>query len=160
VIFANRTWWHQSPASIVGLIRPPGHVGGTRGRPHSLCVGAPLLGWGTAYLGNIFSPVYVREAVACGSFVVTGHQRLNGIDTIRLVQAGFAKSNPYAITLWVDAATYLLVRTMMMTNNVGGRPLAVKIVTSYTWRPVTKARLRALRIAPVPAGFKQVSSHG
>lgn len=154
VIFANHTWWRE--------IWPKNPDAGAHGRPDLPCGIVSLSGDGQQ-LGLFFSPAGIRKDLACGAFVVTGHQRLNGIDTIRLAQQKLAHTtdSPYAITLWVDAATYLPVRTMMThIDGPYGRPLAVKIVTSYTWRPVTEARLRALHIAPVPAGFKQVPIEG
>lgn len=154
VIFANRTWWREG--------WPKNPDAGAHGRPDLPCGIVSLSGDG-AQLGLFFTPAAVRKDLACGAFVVTGHQRLNGIDTIRLAERGLAHTtlSPYAITLWVDAATYLPVRTMMThLDGPDGRPLAEKIVTSFTWRPVTDARLRALRIAPVPAGFKRVPIGG
>ena len=151
VIFANHTWWQQ--------VWPKNPDAGGSGGPELSCGIVSLSGDG-AQLGVFFTPAAVRKDLACRAFAIAGHQRLNGIDTIKLVQRGLAHTtdSPYAITLWVNAATYLPVRTLMThIDGPDGRPLAVKIVTSFTWRPVTAARLRALRIAPVPAGFKRVS---
>lgn len=154
VIFANHTWWREG--------WPKNPDAGGSGRPDLPCGIVSLSGDGQQ-LGVFFTPAGIRKDLACGAFVVTGHQHLNGIDTIRLAQQKLAHTtdSPYAITLWVDAATYLPVRTMMThIDGPDGRPLAVKIVTSYTWRPVTEARLRALHIAPIPAGFKRVPIGG
>jgi hypothetical protein len=117
----------------------------------------------------------VRRDLSSGTFVVAGHQRVGGVDAIKLVE----KSNTPivsvsgkrfrmpSLTLWVDPTTYLPVRvtTMWFSTLAGKTPLNAPVTqlasievlgTDFRWLPPTAANLANLNIT-IPRGFRQVT---
>ena len=92
---------------------------------------------------------YFKAVLACGQFRVAGQQRLDGAQTIRLVDVPSRQRGYRPQTVWVDPSTYLPV-AMEYTDYPG-----TQSHTTFEWLPPTKANLANLNV-PVPAGFKQV----
>jgi hypothetical protein len=87
-------------------------------------------------------PTAIRDEIACGAYVVAGHQVVDGVRAIKLVyRSGFGPHE----TLWVSAATYLPVRAEVISH----------ITIDYQWLHPTAANLAHLRFS-VPAGFRKV----
>ena len=84
----------------------------------------------------------IESGLRCGAFHVAGHQRVDGIDTIKLT--GIIDGRP-AFTLWVDAHTYLPVQ---LTGD--------KEVVQFRWLPPTQANLAQLT-GTIPPGFHRGS---
>jgi hypothetical protein len=100
----------------------------------------------------------IEDGLRCGVFTLAGHQRIDGIDALKLVnQEPRSGGTPWmTLTLWVDPATYLPIETQLDTH---GHPLLANIryfTVTFTWLPPTRANL-ALLSPPVPAGFRPVS---
>jgi hypothetical protein len=93
---------------------------------------------------------YFRAVLACGQFRVAGRQRLDGTETIKLVQVPSRQPWYHAETIWVDPSTY---RPVVM-EYTDGTP--VRVHTTFEWLPPTRANLAHLKV-PVPAGFTQVT---
>jgi hypothetical protein len=89
--------------------------------------------WEPADLSSV-----IESGLRCGAFHVAGHQRVDGIDTIKLT--GISDGRP-AFTLWVDARTYLPVQ---MTGD--------RAVMQFRWLPPTQANLAQLT-GTIPPGF-------
>jgi hypothetical protein len=105
------------------------------------------------------SPALIRSEIAAGNFTVDGTVKLNGRDAVKLGwthQVGPTKHSPVAVTtLWVDATTYVPLRTVTIQTitlqATGTRTLFSETVT-YQMIPATTASLKALT-PPIPAGF-------
>ena len=80
----------------------------------------------------------IESGLRCGAFQVADHQRVDGIDTIKLT--GISDGRP-AFTLWVDARTYLPVQ---MTGD--------GVAMQFRWLPPTQANLAQLT-GTIPPGF-------
>jgi hypothetical protein len=93
----------------------------------------PLSLWEPADLSSV-----IESGLRCGAFHVDGHQRVDGIDTIKLT--GISDGRP-AFTLWVDARTYLPVQ---MTGD--------RLALQFRWLPPTQANLAQLT-GTIPPGF-------
>jgi hypothetical protein len=89
--------------------------------------------WEPADLSSV-----IESGLRCGAFQVAGHQRVDGIDTIKLT--GIVDGKP-AITLWVDSRTYLPVQ---MTGD--------GVAMQFRWLPPTQANLAQLT-GTIPPGF-------
>lgn len=102
-------------------------------------------------------PSMIESGLRCGLFHLAGHQRVDGIDAIKLT--GSAETG---ITLWVDPHTYLPVQmTGKVLNVVDQRPgpkapLKYKQVATisirFRWLPPTQANLAQLT-GTIPPGF-------
>jgi hypothetical protein len=91
----------------------------------------------------------LRTAVSCGSLTVSGHQTVDGTDTIKLT------SRPGSLiseTIWVDPSTYLPVRAAVRSA-AGYSP--VQQTADFTWLQPT-AQNQAKLTVPVPGGFRKV----
>jgi hypothetical protein len=93
----------------------------------------------------------VSTALSCHLVHVTGHQRVGGVDTLRLAgTAALARQLPHQhVTLWVDSKTYLPVRLAL---NLEGNP---DWVTDFRWIPPTPAGLHMLQVQ-APGGLRHV----
>jgi hypothetical protein len=128
VIYANGTWW-TAPVHL----RKPQSVGCLQGGGIYLRPG-PGGGW----------PGFIRSQLACGAYIVAGHQVINGIDAIKLT--GGTAGSPTSTTLLVDPATY--------------RPIEVStgpMHLTFEWLPATPANLAHLQVT-VPSGYAQVKA--
>ncbi len=81
----------------------------------------------------------VEAGLRCGAFHVAGHQRVDGVDTIKLTGSSY-RGKP-TITLWVDARTYLPVQGT-----------GEGTVMQFRWLPPTQANLAQLT-GTIPPGF-------
>ena len=88
------------------------------------------------------SPIYVHSALACGGLSVAGHVRVDGTAAIRLT--GTKRLLKLPLTMYVNPATYLLVRTV-----IGG------LRQDYRWLRPTAANLAKLKVR-IPPGFHRV----
>jgi hypothetical protein len=148
VDYPARSWWRtlvQLPVFIVPASPAP------RCDPAVLPpVGAPG-NWAAA----------IRRALACGTYRVTGHQRIDGVSTIKIVsvwRAGPATWGPLASTsqtLWVDPSTYLPVQLQWTWPQGPGKPHG-SLAASFQWLAPIKANLAALHAA-IPPGFHQLA---
>ena len=80
----------------------------------------------------------IRQELSCGAFSEGGHQRVDGIDAVKLTGSD-------GVVLWIDPSTYLPVRQ-------AGPGAAV---TDFRWLQATPASLAKLKVI-IPAGFRQV----
>jgi hypothetical protein len=98
----------------------------------------------------------VESGLRCGLFHVAGHQRVEGIDAIKLT--GTADTG---ITLWVDPHTYLPVQVagnVQIVESTGKNgPVTAKatIWIHFRWLSPTRANLAQLT-GTIPSGFRQV----
>lgn len=130
VLYNSQTWWQVTLQQPV----PPANGPGVRCGPAiQVRVGTPDP-WQT----------FIHEQLSCGSFTVTGHQEVDGVDALVLT------STQGGETFWVDPQTYLPVRLVLE----GGGPGYMQ--TDFQWLPPTAANLAQLKLT-VPAGFSQVS---
>jgi hypothetical protein len=108
----------------------------------------------------------VRGLLASGKATVTGRQRIDGVDTIKIVLVtGLPPRAPkpaWRQILWVNPSTYLPVQMATLPYSGDGYPyihlrLAVgpltEAVTEFRWLPPTPANLAQLN-APIPPGFR------
>ena len=105
------------------------------------------------------SPALIRSEIASGNFTVDGTVKLNGRDAVKLGwtrQVGPTKYSPIAVTtLWVDATTYVPLRTVTIqtiTLQATGTRALTSNTATYQMIPATTATLKALT-PPIPAGF-------
>jgi hypothetical protein len=106
-------------------------------------------------------PSLIRQALSCGSYRIVGHQRLDGVDTIK-IESVFRQPPPCLAlrnhqTLWVNPSSYLPVR---IARNwwPRHRPLS-SLVGDFRWLEPNAANLANLR-APVPGGFRRIRIEG
>lgn len=115
---------------------------------------------------------YLRQALACGLFKVTGHAQVNGVETIKLTGAmtdrHFWSQLPQAegrgplrvdATLYVSPKTYLPVLVIWnnRTHYRDGRPLDGTVREDITALPPTPGNIAKANVT-VPSGFRKVPS--
>jgi hypothetical protein len=99
----------------------------------------------------------ITKALSCHVFALAGNQKVNGIDTIKLV-----RKPQYGIgeTLWVDPTSYLPVR-ITTTFQQGHKHPAIQ-TDNFRWLSPTTGNLAALHAAEkrgaIPSGFKSLPS--
>jgi hypothetical protein len=116
-------------------------------------------------------PSFIRAALDCGAATVTGHARIDGVETTVItglpttarLPAAYAKTIgatrvrvPW--TLYVNPTTYLPVRLTGSTETSGG-PAGRSVnteVTDIQWLPATTANIAQTLVA-IPAGFPRVN---
>ena len=116
-------------------------------------------------------PAFIHATLACGAATVTGHARIDGVETLEITGSVTVKLPPDQAkayrekwlwdrwTLYVNATTYLPVRLSGSESTYGG-PAPSTYSTSVTdmqWLPPTAANI-AQSLVTVPTGFQQVSS--
>ncbi len=143
VSYPTKTWWRE-------VVRfPP--KGALSAPPPPTCSEADLS----------FASASIRQALACGMFALAGHERIDGVDTIKIVEVRPPFPGVWE-TLWVDPSTYLPVRvtsgTIMgattQSPRSGERVLGQQF--DFQWLQPTPANLASLNV-PIPAGFTQVA---
>jgi hypothetical protein len=92
----------------------------------------------------------LRTEISWGALVVTGRQRVNGIDAIKLRSRA---SGPVSETVWVSPGSYLPVRVIVRLGR--GRQVTWQ-TANISWLPPTAQNLAKLTV-PIPAGFRRVS---
>ncbi|WP_027343955.1 hypothetical protein [Hamadaea tsunoensis] len=95
-------------------------------------------------------PQEIRDALTNGKAVLVGNEKVDGRDTVHLRLSGHPSATGPGVDLWVDATSYLPVRTAY----VMAKP-ATGMVLDYTWLERTDENLAALNLT-VPAGFRRV----
>ena len=115
---------------------------------------------------------FIRATLACGAANVTGHVRIDGVDTTKItgvpVTVRLSKGYAGAVRerwararwiLYVNPRTYLPVRMYGSTQTFGGpgRGTLFASVTDVRWLPPTAANT-AKALVTIPAGFHRVSS--
>ena len=115
---------------------------------------------------------YLRHALACGLFKVTGHARVNGVETIKLTGSMTDRhfwsqlphgdgSGPLQVdaTLYVNPKTYLpvLVIWYNRTHYRDGSPLDGTVREDITALPPTPGNIAKANVS-VPSGFRKVPS--
>lgn len=117
-------------------------------------------------------PAFIKASLACGAATVTGHVRINGVQTTKITgtpvtvklppgeaRAVREKQARVRWTLYVSTKTYLPVRMSGSMRTFGG-PAASTFSTSMTnvqWLRPTRANI-ARTLVTIPAGFRRVSS--
>jgi hypothetical protein len=104
------------------------------------------------------SPSYIRQQIAAGRFTVAGKAEIDGRPAIKLIIHEPADPGVRTdATLWVDAATYLPLRSVI--KSVGIRPggqLDLTTVNDMSYLAPTAANLAKVHIS-IPAGFTRES---
>jgi hypothetical protein len=115
---------------------------------------------------------YLRQALACGLFKVTGRARVNGVETIKLTGSMTDRrfwsqlphgegSGPLQVdaTLYVNPKTYLPVLVIWnnRTHYRDGRPLDGTVREDITALPPTPGNIAKANVH-VPSGFRKVPS--
>jgi len=115
---------------------------------------------------------FIHATLACGAANVTGHVRIDGVDTTKItgvpVTVRLSKGYAGAVRerwararwiLYVNPRTYLPVRMYGSTQTFGGpgRGTLFASVTDVRWLPPTAANT-AKALVTIPAGFHRVSS--
>jgi hypothetical protein len=97
----------------------------------------------------------LRSLLASRQLSVAGHQRVQGIDAIKIIM----RPPDGTITLWIDPATYLPVQLLNVprAGSVGvflgpATGALLDMQAEFRWLPATPANLARLT-APIPAGF-------
>jgi hypothetical protein len=117
-------------------------------------------------------PSFIHATIACGAATVTGHVKINGVETLRItgkaVTAKLTASEARDLrqkwvtaqwTLYVNPKTYLPVRMSSLTKWFGGPAHSTHsaVVTNMQWLPATKANI-AKALVTIPPGYHQVKS--
>ena len=122
VNYRDRTWW-RATATLKPRVPPPAQPS---------CFSPGVLPAHESWQSDI------RQELSCGAFSEGGHQRVDGIDAVKLTGSD-------GVVLWIDPSTYLPVRQ-------AGPGAAV---TDFRWLQATPASLAKLKVI-IPAGFRQV----
>jgi len=157
VTYYNRKWSRLPPGPPV---------------PASACSRTGALEMASPLVPTSDWPAFIHATLACGAATVTGHVRINGVETLKItgspvtvrLGANYAKVIHEKLlrvrwTLYVDPRTYLPVRMSGSSYSFGGpAPSALfTIVTDMRWLRPTAANI-ARTLVTIPAGFQQVSS--
>jgi hypothetical protein len=134
VDYPTRTWWSNT------IHRRAGNPGARpRGCGRSKAYIDPPIGDPAGWSAQI------HNALRCGTFRVAGHQRIGGVNTIKIVAAERHQGH---YTLWVNPSTYLPVRA----GQFG-------LIAGFQWLAPTKPNLAALHVR-VPDGFRKMHDPG
>jgi hypothetical protein len=170
----SATWQHFTIPSLDSKPAPP-RGSGTTGSSKAgsattsaepLCGTQGILGFSLTGTSADSVASCVRELLTSGTATIAGRQRIDGIDTIKIILTSrTTPSSPeptWRQTLWVNPSTYLPVRMVSLPYSSDGYPymslppLAVgpftEAVTEFQWLPPTPANLAQLN-APIPSGF-------
>ena len=145
---------------------------GPPGRPASACSPKARLSMGGPPDPTAHWSAFISATLACGAATVTGHVRIDGVETTRItgkpatvrLSPGYGHSvrERYARarwTLYVNPVTYLPVRMIGITETFGGSGGHTRFMstTDVQWLPPTRANIaRAMVI--IPPGYQRVSS--
>jgi hypothetical protein len=112
-------------------------------------------------------PAFIGATLACGAASVTGHVRIDGVETTQItgkpvtvrLSAGYGKLATekrvrVLWTLYVNPTTYLPVRISGSTQTFGGKAgnQPFTSVTEVRWLPPTRANIAQILVT-IPAGF-------
>jgi len=140
--------------------------------PASACSRTGALEMGGPQIPTSHWPAFIHATVACGAATVTGHVRIDGMQTTKITgspltvrmqgrEARAVREKWVRVqwTLYVDPKTYLPVR-MSSSNRTFGGPAPSYVFTSVTdvqWLPPTAANI-AKTLVTIPPGFRHVKS--
>ena len=139
--------------------------------PSSAC-GKAAMEMGGPAPANGDWPAFVKATLACGGAKVTGHLRINGVQTTKITgkpvtvhlsrRYGKVVHEKYARGLWtlyVNPQTYLPVRMIGVTETFGGSGGHTRFAsaTNVRWLPPTAAN-QAKALVTIPPGYHRVSS--
>jgi hypothetical protein len=140
--------------------------------PASACSITGALEMGGPPIATSHWSAFINASLACGAATVTGHVRIDGVETTKItglpvtvkMSAGQAKSvgekrARVRWALWVNRKTYLPVRMFGSTETFGGSASSTRFasVTDAQWLRPTPANIDKALVT-IPAGFHQVSS--
>lgn len=98
----------------------------------------------------------ISKALSCGLYYLSGRQQVDGVDAMTLVSRPRFGGGLFRSTIWVDPATYLPVRTSLIT--LSGPARGQRLTFDFRFLPPTKANLAemhaAIRRATLPATFR------
>jgi hypothetical protein len=141
-------------------------------RPLSACSTTGRLEMGGPPIVTHHWSDFINTALACGAATVTGHVRINGVETTKItgspvmvkLSPGYGKvvrekQARVQWTLYVNPKTYLPVRMYGSTSTFGGPAGSTRFtsVTDVQWLRPTAANI-AQTLVTIPAGFHRVSS--
>jgi hypothetical protein len=136
-------------------------------QPASACSTNEALTLGSPIPPTTHWTAFIAATLACGAASVTGHVRINGVQTTRItgrpvtvrLSPGYARAvhEQWATarwTLYVNPSTYLPVRMYGSTQTYGGSAggFTSSSVTNVTWLPATPANV-ARALVTIPPGF-------
>jgi hypothetical protein len=141
--YQNRTWWRR----IGPGVSPYAGLSACRAAEEVTLQGP----WETGY-GDLAAQL--RTALRCGQFWMAGRQRVDGVETVELKLIPSADT-PVRQTFWVDASSYLPVRSVVANYSMPG--MVWEYQTDYRWLPPTAANVAEVHVT-IPAGFAQVAA--
>ena len=94
-------------------------------------------------------PIPIRQLLACGAFVIAGHDDIGGVEAVKLTETGHG-ARPWAATVWVDPSTYLAIR--LTVSHHGERVTQA----DFRWLAPGPGTVSRLGAPQVPAGFRHV----
>jgi hypothetical protein len=111
-------------------------------------------------LAGPLSPALIRDEIASGRFTVLGQVNLDGRQAIKVTwSTSPGRVTTLTTTLWVDARTYLPLRSVTTDQaQAGARDVLLSTdTTNYQILPATPATLDLLN-PPIPAGFTRTAT--
>jgi hypothetical protein len=137
-----------------------------RSQPSSACSTGVALTMAAPIIPTTHWSSYIDATLACGAATVTGHVKIDGVETTKItgkpvtvtLSAAYAKvvKAKFATarwTLYVNPATYLPVRMFGSTQTWGGGSGSYwSAVTNVQWLPATPANA-ARALVTIPTGF-------
>jgi hypothetical protein len=138
-------------------------------QPTSACSTSAALSVAAPVIPTTHWSSYIDATLACGAATVTGHVKINGVETTKItgkpvtvkLAPGYAKvvHAKFATarwTLYVDSTSYLPVRMAGSTQTYGGSAgrYTSSGVTNVQWLPATPANA-AKALVTIPPGFHQ-----
>lgn len=143
--FQNHTWWAvQLPSGARpkhAILMVPGEAM------------VPLMTVGSGLGGALAlpTPQNLRRELADGKFRLAGQETIDGT---RVLHLQGASPSDRSVNIWVNAASYLPVRSSELIRSQTGNRLGwLRLNSRLTWLPATVANLAQLRPG-IPAGFK------
>jgi hypothetical protein len=136
-------------------------------QPASACSAGVALTMAAPIIPTTHWSSYIDATLACGAATVTGHVKINGVETTKItgkpvtvkLSAAYARvvKAKFATARWilyVSPATYLPVRMVGSTQTWGGSggSSASSFVTNVRWLPATPANV-AQALVTIPPGF-------
>jgi len=136
-------------------------------RPSSVCAKNAAFGMAAPVVPTTHWSSYIDATLACGAATVTGHVKIDGVETTEItgkpdtvkLSAGYSKvvKEKFATARWalyVNPVTYLPVRMVGSTETFGGSGSSYTstFVTNVQWLPATKANI-AQALVTIPPGF-------
>jgi hypothetical protein len=177
--FHGRPYWAQGTALIHGKLTGVyvtyyNHKWSVvaQSTPASACSAKAALAMGGPPVPTNHWADFINATLACGAAKVTGHVRIDGIETTKItgspvkvrLSPDYAKAvgEKWARARWilyVNPTTYLPVRIYGETQTFGGPAPGTRFasVTGVQWLKPTKANI-AKTLVTIPTGFHQVGS--